>query len=148
MRNRVELVASLVEQMRRFIADAILTNQQIADRAGLNLTDQQALNLLDLNGPTTPGELARQTGLTTGGVTVALDRLEAAGYILRRAHPTDRRSVRVHIVPARLKQLKKSYRTITRELHNMLAGYDRGELETVLDFFARANEGRGRGSAP
>ena len=89
--------------------------------------------------------MARQTGLTTGGVTVVLDRLETAGYVSRRANPTDRRSVVVHIVPAKLNQLKKSYRAINEQLGRMLAGYDRGELETVLDFFANQ---RRPGAAP
>jgi hypothetical protein len=34
------------------------------------------MNLLDLLGPATPGKLAECNGLTTGGVTVMLDRLE------------------------------------------------------------------------
>ena len=147
-RKRSQLIDALIVQMRRFIADAILTNQQIADRAGLNLTDQQTLNLLDLQGPATPGELARLTGLTTGGVTVVLDRLETAGYITRKPNPHDRRSIIVHVVPARLRQLKASYRSINRQLDQLFAGYDRGDLEIVLEFFSRTNAVRSWISRP
>ena len=147
-RKRSQLIEALIVQMRRFIADAILTNQQIADRAGLNLTDQQTLNLLDLQGPATPGELARLTGLTTGGVTVVLDRLETAGYITRKPIPHDRRSIIVHVVPAQLRQLKASYRSINRQLDHLFAGYDRGDLEIVLAFFSKTNAVRNWMSRP
>lgn len=137
-RTRTQLNEQLIGQMRRFIAAAILTNQQIADQVGLNVTDQQTLNLLELDGPTTPGQLARRTGLTTGGVTVVLDRLEAAGYVARRPNPEDRRSVIVRVVPARLKPLQKHYRRITKQLDALFASYDRNELEIVLDFFTKS----------
>src|SRR5580704_10211855 len=95
--SRAERLITLVEEIRAFIAGAILTNQRIAQSMGINPTDQQMLNLLDLSGGATPGKLAQWTGLTTGGVTVALDRLETAGYIVRERNPGDRRSVIVRV---------------------------------------------------
>jgi DNA-binding MarR family transcriptional regulator len=138
-RNRDPLTESLVAEMRRFIANAILTNQQIADQIGLNMTDQQALNLVDLAGSITPGELARRTGLTSGGVTVVLDRLEAAGYVKRERNPQDRRSVLVRPVAAKLRKVQQKYRVINEQLDRMFADYKQHDLEIVHAFFAKTN---------
>lgn len=45
---------------------------------GLNETDLECLRLLFSNSVSTPSELARQTGLTSGATTAMLDRLEKA----------------------------------------------------------------------
>ncbi|HUA60289.1 MAG TPA: MarR family transcriptional regulator, partial [Verrucomicrobiae bacterium] len=77
------MAQSLEIEVRKFIAGAILFNEKVAALAGLNSTDLQFMNLLELGVARTPGDLARWSGLTTGGVTVALDRLEKGGYIRR-----------------------------------------------------------------
>src|SRR5262245_6750592 len=58
----------------------VLFQQVIADRLGLNTTDLICLSLLSDTEPLTAGQLAEATGLTTGSVTVMIDRLEKAGY--------------------------------------------------------------------
>jgi DNA-binding MarR family transcriptional regulator len=78
-----------VLEVRRFIANTVLFNQRLADALGINATDYQVLNVLDLRGSARPGELAKLTGLTTGGVTVVLDRLERAGFVRRERNPNE-----------------------------------------------------------
>ena len=58
-----------------------------------------------------PGELGRSCGLSSGGVTVVLDRLEKAGYIRRDANPDDRRSVIVRPEPGPVRKLEAIYRS-------------------------------------
>ena len=90
----------IVLEIRRFIAAVIFFNTQAAEKVGLGLTDLQMVHMLQLYGPSTPGRLAIWTGLSSGGVTVALDRLERAGYVRRARNPVDRRSLLVTLVPA------------------------------------------------
>jgi DNA-binding MarR family transcriptional regulator len=71
-----------------------------------------SIGVLDLLGPSTPGKLAECTGLTTGGVTVMLDRLEKAGFVKRERNPNDRRSVLVHVNPKRLQKMPAYYAEI------------------------------------
>ncbi len=119
------------------LAGAIIFNQQVADSLGVNATDLQCLNLLELQGALTPGELARCCGLTTGGATVVLDRLEKAGYIRREANPSDRRSVLVRPVAAKMRKLHQIYRSKGESLAKALSPYTDRELELILDFVTR-----------
>lgn len=48
----------------------------------------------------TPTQLYRSLLVTSGTMTVRLDRLERRGLVLRRPSPTDRRSVTVGLTPA------------------------------------------------
>jgi DNA-binding MarR family transcriptional regulator len=47
----------------------------------------------------TPGQLARQLGLSTPTVTRAATRMESAGLLRREPHPGDRRLVRLWLTP-------------------------------------------------
>jgi len=143
--NRRALHIALIGQIRRFIAGAILFNQKVADRVGLHLTDMQCVNLLDLLGPVTPGRLAECTGLTTGGVTVMLDRLEKAGMVKREPNPNDRRSVLVRVNPKKLRKINKLYRKISEQLEAFLSETPEEELRSVADFFSRMNAIRAEG---
>jgi len=66
---------------------------------GIKLAESYALGLLRSIGseePCSPTELARHAGQTTAGMTKTLDRLERAGFVRRRPHPSDRR--RAHVL--------------------------------------------------
>ena len=77
----------VVLEIRKFLAAGIFFNAQAAEKAGLGLTDMQLLHMLQLYGPSTPSLLAKWTGLSSGGITVALDRLEKGGLPPPRAQP-------------------------------------------------------------
>lgn len=51
------------------------------------------------HGPVTAGQIASELGLTSGTVTVLIDRLVQHGYASRRASPDDRREVLVGLEP-------------------------------------------------
>ena len=137
--NRFALHAALKAQIRRFIAGAIFSNQKIADQVGLHSTDMQCINLLDLLGPVTPGKLAQYMGLTTGGVTVMLDRLETAGLVAREPNPADRRSVLVTINPRKLRKIQALYAGIDERVHEFFSKTPEAELQIVLNFLTKIN---------
>jgi DNA-binding MarR family transcriptional regulator len=60
---------------------------------GLKATELEALEHLEEDGPLTQRQLADRLFLTSGGTTLLVDRLEQAGLVTRRPHPTDRRAV-------------------------------------------------------
>lgn len=138
-------IEALVIEVRRFIAGAILFNEKVAAEVGLNATDLQCLGLLQLQGAATPGELAQCASLTTGGVTVLLDRLERAGYVRREPNPKDRRSSLIRPDPGRLRQLERIYRSKGEALVQVLSQYSEQELRTLLGFFKETNRRSGLG---
>ncbi|MDT5259621.1 MAG: hypothetical protein QOD10_4701 [Mycobacterium sp.] len=144
--NHAQLRETVIRCLREFIAGSIIYNQQIADRVGLRLTDMQCINVLDLMGPSTPGELARSTGLTTGGVTVMLDRLEKGGYVKRVPNPRDRRSVLVRLNPTKLKKMQAFYGEINERRAALLDETPDRELRSVVDLFSKMNAFRAAGS--
>jgi DNA-binding MarR family transcriptional regulator len=139
-RQRKELIEEMVNQVRRFLAGGILFNEKVAAELGLNGTDLQFLNLLELQGSATPGDLAQWSGLTTGGVTVALDRLEKAGYVKRERNPKDRRSTIIRPVPARLLELYVIYKSRGELVVNVLSEFSDRELQVIMNFLKKANE--------
>jgi DNA-binding MarR family transcriptional regulator len=144
--SHAQLRETVIRCLREFIAGSIMYNQQVADRVGLRLTDMQCINVLDLMGPSTPGDLARSTGLTTGGVTVMLDRLEKGGYVKRVPNPRDRRSVLVRLNPTKLKRMQAFYGEINQRMVALLDETPDRELRSVVELLSKMNASRGAGS--
>jgi DNA-binding MarR family transcriptional regulator len=66
---------------------------------GVNRTDARCLDILDQHGSMSAGDLAQDSGLSTGAITAVIDRLERAGYARRVPDPADRRRVLVELTP-------------------------------------------------
>jgi MarR family transcriptional regulator, organic hydroperoxide resistance regulator len=137
----------IIVDIRKFIAAAVFFNSQTAERVGLGLTDMQMLNVLQLHGPSTPSRLASWTGLSSGGVTVALDRLEKAGYIRREPNPADRRSLLIALVPARMRKLGSMYEGVEAATRGALAKLSDRDLESVVRFFETLETARSQSDA-
>jgi DNA-binding MarR family transcriptional regulator len=131
----VTLADRVVLEIRKFIAAAVFFNAQASEKIGLGLTDMQIIHVLQLDGPSTPGRLAAGTGLSSGGVTVALDRLEKAGYVRREPNPHDRRSLLVTLVPAAVAKLAALYQGVEADTRRLLATLSQRDLEVVIRFF-------------
>jgi len=71
----------------------------LARRAGISETDLDALEHLEADGPLTQRELGERLSITSGAVTMLIDRLESAGWVRRGPHPTDRRYVLLELTP-------------------------------------------------
>jgi MarR family transcriptional regulator, organic hydroperoxide resistance regulator len=137
----------IVVEIRKFIAAAIFFNAQAADQVGLGLTDMQMLHMLQLYGPATPKQLGLSTGLSSGGVTVALDRLEKAGYLRREPNPRDRRSLLVALVPARMRKLASLYEGVEKLTRDGLRKLPEQDLKAVVRFFETLEATRNSHSA-
>lgn len=116
-------------------------HQAIADSLGVNVTDLKCLDLAREIEELTPGKLAELTGLTTGSITVALDRLERAGYIRRQRDPRDRRKVIIQPIPDRiLPKLLPIFASLGQAMGAEFgARYDNHDLALILDFMERSS---------
>ena len=89
--NRVLRAAQLIQTR----LDSIAAAYGLSHRG-----DLETLTELELVGPMSPSELAEDLLLTSGGMTVRLNRLQAAGLIERQPNPRDGRGVVVHLTTA------------------------------------------------
>ena len=140
--KRHDLVSAMFHELRRMVANSVLFNLRMADTLKMNPTDLQFINLLEIHGPMTPGRLAELSRLTTGGVTVALDRMEKAGAIRREPNPQDRRSSLVRVEPKFLRSANAAYEKMREVTDALLEQFSDRELGVVLRFLKTANDQR------
>jgi DNA-binding MarR family transcriptional regulator len=102
----------------------------VARRLEMSESEIAALTHL-AEGGMTPGELGRRLQLTSGGMTALLHRLHRAGHIVRRRHPTDRRSVIVSASPAVLDRIAELYAPLAVDADRLTAQLSERDREVV-----------------
>ncbi len=138
--SRDELVEAVSLAGRRVSAQGALFTQAVADRLGLASADIECLDVLDQEGRLTVGQLAEQTGLTTGSATRMVDRLEQAGFVRRVPDPADRRRVLVEAVPERLGAVSALHEPLRQGGRELLAGMNEDQLRLVLRFLEQTHQ--------
>jgi len=138
--GRQALMRRLMLALRRSSAAGVLHGQAIAKRVGVNPSDMECLDLILMNGPSTAGEIARHTGLTSGAVTGLIDRLERLGLVERAADANDRRKVLVRVREDRIAPIASLFTPMEKSVQALLAGYSREELTLLIDFAERAGD--------
>lgn len=106
----------------------------------MNPSAYAILSELSLDGWLTNGQIAQRLGMSTGGVTPALDRLEKPGYIERSPNPADRRSSVVSITRRGQDLLRRTTERLAEELDPVIDGLTDREREAVLRFLITAND--------
>ena len=134
------LAGRLMLALRRSSAAGVLHGQAVARRVGVNSTDLECLDLILMSGPSTAGEIARHTGLTSGAVTGLIDRLERLGLVERAADPADRRKVLVRVRGDKIGAIAALYTPLEKSMQALLAGYSREELKILIDFAEKSSE--------
>src|SRR6201995_3461813 len=120
--------------MRRSSAQGAMFAKTVADRAGISASDMDCMDFLNLEGRMTAGRLAELTGLTTGAITGAIDRLEKAGFVRRERDDSDRRKVFIALVDARTIEIGRHYKLMQRAMRKQSERYTDVELELLLRF--------------
>lgn len=136
-RDRPSLVADFDQGMRALVSRSVLFHHAVADRLGLNVSDLNCLGILETTGPTTAGALAEQTGLTTGAITGAIDRLESAGYVQRERDANDRRRVIVRPMKGAA-EIYRFFASLGAATEKLFEQYTDEQLEVLVDFVERA----------
>ncbi len=127
--------------MRRHAIWAVTLHNAGAAKAGLNASDAQALNLLQVHGMMTPGRLAEAMSLTTGGsITALIDRLEKAGMVRRVRDSADRRRVLVEVVMEKAEALLHQFAPVDDAAWERLSGYTEEERQVLIRFLDDVHE--------
>jgi DNA-binding MarR family transcriptional regulator len=131
-KNKETLVYDLMMAVRRLTRSSLMLQYAVAEKMKLNATDAECIDFLMEIGPSTAGDLARVTRLTTGAITNVIDRLEKAGFVKRESDPKDRRKVIIRYLPKKHQKTKKYYDTMAADVHELLSGYDESKLKFLL----------------
>jgi DNA-binding MarR family transcriptional regulator len=135
--SRSDLIGAALTAIRRLGTEVDGLDQRAASHFGISRTDLHLIDRLRSEGPQAPSELARSVGLTSGGLSIALERLERIGYIRRSQHPDDRRRVVVEATEAIVPLEKEVFGPLIREMTSLLATYNNRNLATIRDYLDR-----------
>lgn len=111
-----------------------LFDERLSAFLGTNRTDGRCLGIIEQYKSMSAGQLAIESGLTTGAVTAVIDRLEAAGYVQRVRDPVDRRKIWI--------ECTAELRAIVSEIFGfydvvgpaMMKSFDNAQLAGILAF--------------
>ena len=96
------------------------------------------LDMIGRDGPMSPRDITRATGIHPATLTGLLDRLEKGGWLTRRADPSDRRRVIVEALTERGGELNRLYGPMSKALTEICASYSDEELRTIISFLEQA----------
>src|SRR2546426_10203401 len=96
-------------------------------------SDFAVLEALLHKGPLAVNEIGKKVLLTSGSITVAVDRLETKGLVERRTHGTDRRARIVRLTKAGRKLIKRAYTDHAADMERLSsASLTRAERKTLI----------------
>jgi DNA-binding MarR family transcriptional regulator len=105
---------------------------------GMHRTDLNALVVImdsaRQDEPMSPTSLARALHLSASATTAVLDRLEAAGHVVRAPHPSDRRRVGLTMADTAIELGGQFFRPLADELKAAWADLSEAERETIARF--------------
>jgi len=139
--QRAELLGSLAQEFTQFNGLSAAFFRAVAARIGVTVTDMQVIENLASTGPSTAGQLAELTGLTTGAITGMLNRLEEAGLVRRERDPEDGRKVIVQLTQDsdQIRGIGAIFGSIQKAWEEQTAHYDDEQIASLVDFLKRAN---------
>jgi DNA-binding MarR family transcriptional regulator len=110
----------------------------IGHRLGLAHSEMLDVAHLAQSGQLTPSALGELLDLSSGAVTALVQRLEGAGHVVRKPHPTDGRSVLVELAPALVARAGRAFGPLVGDLERVSGELSDAEREVVRRFLARA----------
>jgi DNA-binding MarR family transcriptional regulator len=116
-------------------------DQQLAHRLRLRPLDYSAMNhVMSSEDRLGAAELSGRLGISTGSATELVDRLEQAGHLERRAHPSDRRRKVLEPTDAALGTTLGALQPLFERLDGLVETFS-PEEQSVIERYLRAATG-------
>jgi DNA-binding MarR family transcriptional regulator len=138
-RSRAELICAAAMEGRLHQNSYDRFEDAAAAYFGVNRTAMRCMEVLERKGQLTAGEIATQTGLSSGAVTAMLDRLTRDGLVQRLPDPTDRRRVLVQLTDKARQIAADVYGPLAEEV-SAFERYTDDELRFIERFMRLASE--------
>ena len=124
-------------ELRLFGTEIDALDARAAERFALNRSDLRCLDVLSHSGAMSPTALANAVGMSTGGLSISLGRLERAGYVRRTMDRKDRRRVSVELTRKAQRIEQQIFGPLLDEVAELLQGYSEAELTVICEFLRR-----------
>ena len=135
-RQKQEAAPSLLHVVAR-VSRALKASIQVAlERHGVHAGQNFILERLWERDGQTPGEIAEAIGVEGPTVVRALQRMAAAGIVVRERHPTDGRQTTIHLTPAGAQlrtHLPRGLRQVEEQAHAKFSNAERTQLFELLE---------------
>jgi MarR family transcriptional regulator, 2-MHQ and catechol-resistance regulon repressor len=107
---------------------------------GIGLTDFGILEILLHKGPTPVNAIGQKIHLTSGSISIAIDRLEAKGLVERRSSPDDRRTRMVHLTSAGRKLIRCAFAAHAKAMEKVARVLSPRERRDAVDLLKRLGQ--------
>ena len=136
--TKADLKQRVILGARDYGINMVLFRNLVGGRLGVNVTDMECLGLLFNKGLTTPSQLAKYTGLSSGATTALLDRLEISGLIQRKPNPDDRRGILIVLAKSGTDKVAPWFDSVRKAQDDLVSSYSEKDLQVITDFLERS----------
>ena len=128
----------MASTLRQSLSRKDLANarQRVALGRMLGITDNEVLALAHLarHGTLTTSALGRLLGLSSGGATTLVQRLERGGHVLRTVNPDDGRSSLLRLTAATAHAVSQALAPLVADIDRLASDFTPGEREAITRF--------------
>jgi DNA-binding MarR family transcriptional regulator len=139
-KRRDQLLQELIQANRAYQIAVDKMDDAFFRLIGVNSTDGRCLDIIDLSGGISAGELARAVDLSPAAVTSVIDRLEEMGFVRRTRDPDDRRRVIVEPTDEVARYAEMAYIPMGAEGVELVRELSDKELGAVVRFLRGGTE--------
>lgn len=133
--KKIDLMIRTNVAAREYHIQLTLYRNVIFEKLGVNGTDMECLGYLLSKRTSTPTELAKYTGLSSGAATAMLDRLEKGRFIERQPNPDDRRGTLIVLAKSGAERVAPWYAPVGKAQEQLISNYSEDELQLIAGFF-------------
>jgi DNA-binding MarR family transcriptional regulator len=129
--------SGMPDRMQDFVLAVDAYRRAFADVLGLGVAEMLTLADLERQGPEPVSMIAARLGVAAPGGTALVDRLQSRGLVVRRPHPSDRRSTLVDLTPRGHQVASIMRRLFGTDVDAAVAGVPGEQLDELADLVDR-----------
>src|SRR6478609_861732 len=134
----------VINALREFRISESAMRRRIRSKLATRATDLLALRyLIDAEAAGVgirPTQLAARLGITSASMTSLVDRLVAAGHVIREPHPSDRRAVILRPTPGADDEVRHNLNQLHKRMLEAAESLTPEEITAVMNFLLRMRE--------
>lgn len=134
-----EELSQLSKSVIQFYEKLFSWETAIAKNSGLSPQQNHTIEIVGAEGPIRMKPLAEKLGVTTGTLTVMIDRLQKAGYVDRSNDPNDRRAYNVTLTRSGRKTYEEHHAYHLKLAEDISGCLDKSELVQFVSILEKIN---------